>query len=297
MSIYRLLWYLKKYRWSQWSYFLARCFFRCQISCAHKEAVEASKNIRAMLIAWKVTFGMSHKHWLHANVTRFQKNNLGYFWPRLPKRKVCFFSLFGQGYQRWNALIFLGHFWLRITMAKVFDFDHFWPRIPMVKVLFFPGHFWPRLATVKALFFLGHFWPRIPMVKVLVGLGHFWPRIPMVKLLLGLGHFWPRLPTVKVCFSWTFLAEVTFIGHFGYEYQWGKLCLWYDILSNLWHPALPNTSSHSQAVISGTPLCKQEFALWEATAGMRLQVQVHSYTGRQALAWKYDYLVPQNGTC
>jgi len=57
------------------------------------------------------------------------------------------------------------------------------------------------------------------MVKVLVGLGHFWPKIPMVKLLLGLGHFWPRLPTVKVCFSWTFLAEVTFIGHFGYEYQ------------------------------------------------------------------------------
>jgi len=224
MSIYRLLWYLKKYRWSQWSYFLARCFFRCQISCAHKEPVEASKNIRAMLIAWKVTFGMSHKHWLHANVTRFQKNNLGYFWPRLPKRKVCFFSLFGQGYQRWNALIFLGHFWLRITMAKVFDFDHFWPRIPMVKVLFFPGHFWPRLATVKVFdfwaflakdtngesfcFFLvifgqGYQWWKFWLVWVIFGQRYQWWNFCLVLVIFGQGyqqwkfvfhgHFWPRL--------------------------------------------------------------------------------------------------------
>jgi len=32
-----------------------KIFFRCQIPCAHKEQVEASKNIRAMFIAWKVT--------------------------------------------------------------------------------------------------------------------------------------------------------------------------------------------------------------------------------------------------
>ena len=30
-------------------------FFRCQISCAHKQQVEPSKNIRAMSTAWKVT--------------------------------------------------------------------------------------------------------------------------------------------------------------------------------------------------------------------------------------------------
>jgi len=35
--------------------------------------------------------GMSHEHWPHANFTRFQKNNLGYFWPRLPTVKVFVF--------------------------------------------------------------------------------------------------------------------------------------------------------------------------------------------------------------
>jgi len=152
-----------------------------------------------MFIAWKVTLnadvvGMSHKHWPHPNSTRFQKNNLGYFWPRLPKVKVLYF-------------------------------EHFWPRMPMVKVLFFLCHFWPRLPTVKAFDFLAflakdtngecfqvfcHFWPRIPTVKVFF-LGHFWPRIPTVKLLLGLGHFWPRLPTVKF---------FVFHGHF-----WPRLLL------------------------------------------------------------------------
>jgi len=97
------------------------------------------------------------------------------------------------------------------------------------------------------------------------------------------------------CFSWTFLTKVTFIGHIGYEYQWWKLCWWFDILSNLWHPALPKASSRSLEAISGTPLCKQEFALREA--GMGLQVRVYSYTGRQALAWKYEYLVSRNGIC
>ena len=96
--------------------------------------------------------------------------------------------------------------------------------------------------------------------------------------------------------SWSFVAKVTFIGHFGYEYQWWKLCLWFEILSNLWHPVLPNANAHSLEAISGTPLCKQEFALREATAGMGLGVRVYSYTGRQALAWKYEYLVPKNGT-
>ena len=124
---------------------------------------------------------------------------------------------------------------------------------------------------------LGYFWPRLPKVKVLI-FKPFWPRIPMVKALFFLGPFWSRLPTVKVfvflwsfldkvnngesfCFSWTFLAKVTFIGHFGCEYQWWKLCLWFEILSNLWHSALPNASSRSLEAISGTPLCNQEFAL------------------------------------
>ena len=78
----------------------------------------------------------------------------------------------------------------------------------------------------------------------------------------------------RFVFSWSFLAKVTFIGHSSYEYQWWKLYLWFEILSNLWHPALPNASSRSLEAISGTPLCKQEFALREATAGMGLQVRV-----------------------
>jgi len=76
------------------------------------------------------------------------------------------------------------------------------------------------------------------------------------------------------CFSWTFLAKVAFIGHIGYDTNdESYVC---DLrLSNLWHPALPNANSRLPEAISGTPLCKQEFALREATAGMGLQVQVY----------------------
>jgi len=107
---------------------LHEMFFRCLIPCAHKEQVETNKNIRAMSLLEKLPWnandvGMSHEDWPHANFTRFWKNNLGYFWPRLPKVKVfvflghiwprlptvkfLFFSLFGQGYQRWKFLFFL----------------------------------------------------------------------------------------------------------------------------------------------------------------------------------------------
>ena len=65
-----------------------------------------------------------------------------------------------------KAFVSLGHFLLRITTVKVFDFEHFWPRIPMVKVLFFPCHFLPRIQTVKVFLFLGHLCPRLPTVKV-----------------------------------------------------------------------------------------------------------------------------------
>ena len=105
--------------------------------------------------------GMSHEHWPHAIFTRFQKNKLGYFWPRLPTVKVIDFLLFRP----------------RIHMVKaLFQLGHFWPRIPMVKLLLGLGHFWPRLLTVKDLFFMdifiqGYFyWPLrlwISMMKVM----------------------------------------------------------------------------------------------------------------------------------
>ena len=84
--------------------------------------------------------GMSHEHGPHANFTRFQKNNLGYFWPRLPTVKVFAFLAFSAKDTNGESF-FLGHFWPRITTVKVSYFEHFWPKIPMVKVLFFLCHF------------------------------------------------------------------------------------------------------------------------------------------------------------
>jgi len=193
----------------------------------------------AMFIAWKVTLECSRCWYVTPTLTPcefhpFSKNNLGYFWPRFPT-----VTDFCDNWQ--TAFVFSWSFLAKVTNGESFCFLS----------IFGQGY-----QRWKFLFFPGYFWPRIPTVKVLVGLGHFWPRIPMVKVLVGLGHFWPSLPTVKVCFSRTFLAKATFIGHFGYEYQWWKLCLWFEILSNLWHPALPNASSRFLEAISGTPRCK-----------------------------------------
>ena len=191
-------------------------------------------------------------------------NNSESFW---------FFSIFGQGYQWWKLLFFLGHFW---------------PRIPTVKALFFLGHFWSRLPTVKLFVFLGQFWPRIPTVKVLVGLVHFWPRISTVKAFVLSWSFLVKVTNGKsfVLHPWTFLAKFTFIGHFGYEYQWWRLCLWFEILIKLWHPSLPDANSRLLEATAGTPLCNQKFELREETPGMGLQVRIYSYTSRQSVGNK-----------
>jgi len=57
----------------------------------------------------------------------------------------------------------------------------------------------------------------------------------------------------------------------------------FEILGNLWRPALPNTSLLE--AISGTPLCKQEFALRKVTAGMGLQVRVSRTLERNMLSF------------
>jgi len=119
-------------------------FFRCWISCAHKQQVEANKNICAIFTAWKVTLEccMSYEHWPNEDFTGFRKNNLVYFWPRLPKVKVfvflehiwprlltvTFFFLFGQGCQQHIFCFFLGHFWSSIPTVKVFVFWAFLPK-------------------------------------------------------------------------------------------------------------------------------------------------------------------------
>jgi len=205
---------------------------------------------------------------------------LCHFWPRIQiSESFCFswsflakvtngesfwfFSLFGQGYQWWK-LVFSWSFLAKDTNGESSVFS------------------WSFLANVtngEIFWFFSLF-------------GQGYQRWKLCFFLVVFGQGYQRW---KLCFSLTFLVKVTFIGHFGYEYQWWKLYLWFEILSNLWHPALANTSSRSLEPISGTPLCKQEFALREATAGMGLQVRVYSYTSRQALACKYEYLIPRNG--
>jgi len=249
---------------------------------------------------------MSHKHWPHANFTHFQKNDLGYFWLRLPKVKV---------------LVFLGHIWPRITTVKVFDFEHFWPRMPMVIVLFFPYHFWPRMQMVNFLFFLvifgqGYQWwtvkvfhqrwkflifesfrPRVPMVEVFVfSLSYLakdtngesfvfsWPflaKLPMVKVLVGLGHFWPMLLLLATLAMNTngesYVCDLRFWATSGVPlYQTWVRVPWRQSLA---------------------PHCEQEFSLQGVAADMVLQERLYLYTGRQALARRYEYLVPRNGTC
>jgi len=86
-------------------------------------------------LSWNAV-GMSHEHWPHANFTRFWKNNLGYFWPRLPKVKVFYFWAFLAKDTNGESLWF---------------FESFWPRIPMVRVFVFHGHFLPILLLLATL--------------------------------------------------------------------------------------------------------------------------------------------------
>jgi len=174
-------------------------------------------------------------------------------------------AIFGQGYQRWKCLSFLTIFGQGYQRSNFLFFNLFGKDTNGDSF----GWSWSFLAkdtNSESFCFSWSF-----LVKVTNG--------------------------ESFCFAWTFLAKVTFIGHFSYEYQWWRLCLWFEILINLWHPSLPNANSRSLEAISGTSLCNQEFELREATAGMGLQVREYLYAGRQTLARKYEYLVPRNATC
>ena len=190
-------------------------------------------------------------------------------------------AIFGQGYQGWKFLVFLvivgqGYQWWMFLF-----FESFWSRLPMVKFFVFSWLFLAKDTNGESFCFFDHFWPRIPTVEDLVGLGHFWPRIPMVKVLVGLSHFWLRLPTVKVfVFHGYFCPSLLLLATLAVNTN--------DVsyvcdLRFVFEQPLGSRSAKLEA-ISGTPLCKQEFVLWEATVGMGLEVWVYSYTGRQALA-------------
>jgi len=200
--------------------------------------------------------GMSHDHWPHGNFTRFKK----WFW------------LFLAKVTNGESFVFSWSFSVEVTNGESFVFlCHFWPRILMVKVFVFLCHFWPRLPMMKVFDFLAF------SAKDTNGESFVFSWSFLAKVTNGesFGFSWLFLAKVangeSFCFSLTFLAKVAFIGHFGYEYQWWKFCLWFEILSNLWHPALPNASVRWRQSLA--PYCASR----------------SSRSGRQLLAWDCKY--------
>ena len=161
----------------------------------------------------------------------------------------------------WTSDIFSWPFWANVTNGESFVFYwHFCPSLPMVKNFDFIGIFVP-LTTVKMFVFIGIFVQEDQRWK-------FCFLLAFVSKLTNGESF--SFFLVKVLVS---LAVVTFIGHFGHGYQCWKLC---DL-----EFAPQHASSRSPEAISGTPLCKQEFALQVTTVGMGLEVRIYMYTGRE----------------
>ena len=136
MSIYRLLRSLKGFlrEYKNINYLSGAAssrdvFFRCQISCAHKEQVVASKNYSCNVHCLKSYPGMLTLLVCHANTDFmrislvFKKIILAIFWPRLSKVKIfVFFSIFGQGYRWWKFLVF-SSFLAKVTKGESFCFS------------------------------------------------------------------------------------------------------------------------------------------------------------------------------
>ena len=153
-----------------------------------------------------------------------------------------------------------------------------------MKFLVFLGHVWLGYQRWKYWFVFaicgqGYRWWKF------LFFGHFWPRLPTVKVFVFLAHFWPRLPTVKVL---VILAMVTFIGHFGCEYQWWKLWLWFGVC--FW--ANSGISLCQTRVAGGNrwhPTVQAGFCAPRGNCWYGIESTSILYTGRQALAKKYDY--------
>ena len=81
--------------------------------------------------------GMSHVHWPHANFTRFQKNNLGYFWPRLPMVKVFVFSWSFLAKDTYSeSFVFSWSFLAKVTSGESICFS-----LTFLAKVTFIGHF------------------------------------------------------------------------------------------------------------------------------------------------------------
>jgi len=87
-----------KYQLSQWSRLIARCFFRYQISCAHKQQVEASKTFVQCSLLEKVSYpGMLTLLVCHTNNDSMRMS--------LVFKKIIV-AILGQGYRRGKFLFF-----------------------------------------------------------------------------------------------------------------------------------------------------------------------------------------------
>ena len=130
---------------------------------------------------------------------------------------------------------------------------------------------------------------------------YIWPRVPTVDVLtfrslIGQGYrrwkllfFLAFLAKVQRKF-WSFWLRLLLLVTLAMNINGESYVIWSLLLSNLRHPALPNASLCSLEAMFGTPLCKQQLTLREATVGMVLEVRMYSCTGRQAMAWKYEYI-------
>jgi len=144
----------------------------------------------------------------------------------------------------------------------------------MVKVFVFPLSIWAKDTNGENFcFFFVNF-----------GQGYQWWKFCLVLAIFGQGYQ-----------RWKFLF---FMEIFGQGYFYWPLQLWIPMMKVMFviwdfEQPLASRSAKREFAFAGdnlwNPTVQQEFALRVATAGMGLQVRVYSYTGRQALARKYEY--------
>ena len=156
---------------------------------------------------------------------------------------------FFQVYQRWKSLFLLA-FVSKFTNCESFGFIGIFVQVYQRWKFCLLLAFLSKFTNGESFGFYWHFCPSLQMVKVLGFIG-FCPSLPRWKFWFLLA-FLSRSTNGE---SFGNFATVSFIGHFGYEYQWWKLC---DLefaseqplasrsatrefafaRGNLWHPAV-----------------------------------------------------------
>jgi len=151
---------------------------------------------------------------------------------------------------------------------------------PSLREMFFSGakflvHTSNKLKQVKT-FVQCSLLEKLPWNADVVGMSHkHWPHANFTRFQKNnLGHFWPKIPTVEVFVFHGHFWPVSFVGHFGYEYQLWKLCLWLRFWAT-----------------SRLLLCQTRVRVrWRQSLAPHCASR-SSCSGRQLLAWdcKYEY--------